>query len=279
MTFLSAADSIVLPYKKLRVRTGCLEGLSFSWLEITRHCNLACVHCYAASSPRLPLIEKMQFADWCRVMDEARTIGCRRVQFIGGEPTLHPDLPMLLEHAARVGFRHREVFTNATLLPEDLVETFKRLKVMVHFSFYSSDPGVHDQITGHKGSFDITVEGVRRLARRRVRLAAGIILLPQNAAHASATKKFLRKLGVRIIETDRVRGVGRGQMLVPGAESVSELCGQCWSGKLCIDASGDAYPCVFSRNIRAGNFLDVGLREIVRGTRLQNFRRTMFLGT
>jgi MoaA/NifB/PqqE/SkfB family radical SAM enzyme len=278
MTFLPAADSVVLPYKRLRVRAGCLEGLSFLWLEITRHCNLTCVHCYAASSPRLPLIERMQYADWCRVLDEARTIGCRRVQFIGGEPTLHPDLPTLLEHAARLGFSHREVFTNGTLLREDLVETFKRLKVIVQFSLYSSDPAVHDQITGQPGSFDRTVEGVRRLVRRRVRLAAGIILAPQNAAHVNETKRFLRKLGVRIIETDRVRGVGRGQMLVPGVEPVNELCGYCWSGKLCIDARGDAHPCVFSRNTPVGNFLETGLTDIVRGTKLQNFRRNMFMG-
>jgi radical SAM protein with 4Fe4S-binding SPASM domain len=67
-------------------------------------------------------------------------------------------------------------------------------------------------------------------------------------------------------------------MLVPGVQPASELCGQCWSGKLCIDASGDAYPCVFSRNARTGNVLEVGLAEILSGTRLQNFRRNMFLG-
>ncbi|HEX2341721.1 MAG TPA: radical SAM protein, partial [Vicinamibacterales bacterium] len=83
---------VLLPLKKLRVRGGCLEGLSFLWLEITQRCNLACVHCYADSSPHLPLTERMTFSDWCRVMDEARTMGCRRLQFIGGEPTIHPDL-------------------------------------------------------------------------------------------------------------------------------------------------------------------------------------------
>src|SRR5713226_7179053 len=112
MAFLST-DSVVLPFKKLRVRTGCLEGLNFLWLEITRRCNLTCEHCYASSGPGLPLIERMECADWCQVLDEARAVGCRRVQFIGGEPTVHPDLGRLLEHATRVGFRHCEVFTNA----------------------------------------------------------------------------------------------------------------------------------------------------------------------
>jgi MoaA/NifB/PqqE/SkfB family radical SAM enzyme len=269
---------VLLPLKKLRVRGGCLEGLSFLWLEITQRCNLACVHCYADSSPHLPLTERMTFSDWCRVMDEARTMGCRRLQFIGGEPTIHPDLTRLLGHASHVGFRKCEVFTNATLLREDLVRTFKDLGVRVHFSFYSFDPRVHDEITRQKGSFERTVEGIRLLVRRGIRVAAGIIVVPQNAAHLKQTRKFLRHLGVDEIDTDRVRGVGRGEPFVPGARDSGELCGQCWSGKLCIDADGDAHPCVFSRFVSVGSVLKDELRTIVSGASLRTFRSEMFLG-
>ena len=273
-----SADSVVIPFKKLRVRTGCLGGVNFLWLEITRSCNLGCEHCYADSGPGLPLTGKMQFADWCHVLDDARAAGCRRVQFIGGEPTLHPDLGRLLEHAAEVGFQQCEVFTNATVLRDDLIHAFKRLRVLVHFSFYSFDSSIHDQITGQHGSFERTVEGLRRLVQHRVRVAAGIILLPQNAAHLKATKKFLRDLGVRFISTDRVRGVGRGQRLVPDATPLHELCGECWRAKLCVDANGDAHPCVFSRCVSVGNVLRDRLADIVDGARLQAFRRDMFLG-
>jgi MoaA/NifB/PqqE/SkfB family radical SAM enzyme len=274
---LSAA-SVLLPLKKLRVTGGCLNGLDFLWLEITRRCNLTCTHCYASSGPDLPLTERMTSADWCRVIGEARALGCRRLQFIGGEPTVHPDLRRLLEHATRVGFKRCEVFTNGTLLREDLLRTFKALSVLVHFSFYSFDPIVHDQITGQQGSFERTVEGIRQLVERRIRLAAGIILVPQNAGHLRKTKKLLRHLGVTTIGTDRVRGVGRGEQYVPGARPSGELCGECWSGKLCIDDKGEAHPCVFSRAASVGNVFEEGLGTIVTGARLQAFRREMFLG-
>jgi MoaA/NifB/PqqE/SkfB family radical SAM enzyme len=283
------ATPVLLPLKKLRVRGGCLDGLSFLWLEITRRCNLTCVHCYADSGPHLPVTERMAFPDWCRVMGEARAMGCRRLQFIGGEPTIHPDLARLLEHARHVGFRKCEVFTNATLLREDLVRTFKDLGVRVHFSFYSFDPLVHDEITRQKGSFERTVEGIRLLVCRGIRLAAGVVLVPQNAAHLKQTRKFLRSLGVDEIGTDRVRGVGRGGPFVPRPRlalserqrvegALGELCGQCWSGKLCIDADGDAHPCVFSRFVSVGNVLKDELRTIVSGASLRAFRSEMFLG-
>jgi MoaA/NifB/PqqE/SkfB family radical SAM enzyme len=270
---------VVGALKRVRVKCGCLDGLDFLWLEITRRCNLTCTHCYAGSGPELPLTERMTFADWCRVIAGARAVGCRRLQFIGGEPTMHPDLAPLVEYAAHVGFRRTEVFTNATLLRDDLVRTFKRLGVMVHFSFYSFDPALHDAITGQRGSFDRTVEGVRDLVRRGVRLAAGIILLPQNASHLKQTQKYLRRLGVHLIENDRVRGVGRGRRFVPGASAPrGELCGECWNGKLCIDADGNAHPCVFSRFVSVGNVLDDGIGAIVAGEKLRAFRRGMFLG-
>ena len=265
--------------KKLRVKCGCLRGLDFLWLEITRRCNLACVHCYASSSPQLPLIERMAFGDWCRVIDEARAVGCRRLQFIGGEPTIHPDLGRLLEYADEAGFRRCEVFTNLTVVRDDLARTFKRLGVLVHFSFYSFDPAVHDQITGQRGSFERTVDGIRQLVRRRVRLAAGIITVPQNAAQIKKTRATLRRLGVRAVGIDRVRGIGRGeQFVVPGAPH-EELCGACWNAKLCVGADGDAHPCVFSRSTSVGNVLDEGLTAIIAGARLQAFRRQMFLGS
>jgi len=281
LALLSVSVAPVLTaLKKARVQCGCLDGLNFLWLEITRRCNLTCTHCYASSGPDIPLTERMTFADWCRVIEDARAAGCRRLQFIGGEPTIHPDLPALLEHARRVGFRRCEVFTNATILREDLIQRFATLRVMVHFSFYSFDPAVHDQITGQKGSFDRTVEGIRQLVRHRVRLAAGIILLPQNESQLRPTRKFLRRLGVNLIGIDQVRGIGRGQRFLAHAGAPrDELCGQCWNGKLCIDSNGDAHPCVFSNFVSVGNVLDDGIAAIVAGSRLRAFRHDMFLGS
>lgn len=64
-------------------------GVSFLELEITGKCSLRCAHCYAESSPHGDH-SVMTASDWERVIDDARTAGVTTVQFIGGEPTLHP---------------------------------------------------------------------------------------------------------------------------------------------------------------------------------------------
>src|SRR5437016_14468404 len=58
-------------------------------------------------------------------------------------------------------------------------------------------------------------------------------------------------MGVSEIRVDFQRGVGRGAAGL-SSEPISELCGECWKGKLCVTSSGCAYPCVFSRFAKVG---------------------------
>jgi uncharacterized radical SAM superfamily Fe-S cluster-containing enzyme len=88
--------------------------LDLLWLEVTGRCNLRCTHCYADSSPDVKLDQGLGPADWIRIIDEAADLGCQRVQFIGGEPMLHPILPSLVAAARARAFEHIEIYTNGT---------------------------------------------------------------------------------------------------------------------------------------------------------------------
>ena len=74
-----------------------IRGLEFLWLELTGRCNLECLHCYADSGPQRPAYESMQLEDWKGVLREASELGCKSVQFIGGEPALYPNLCELIQ--------------------------------------------------------------------------------------------------------------------------------------------------------------------------------------
>jgi MoaA/NifB/PqqE/SkfB family radical SAM enzyme len=101
-----------------------VSDVSFIWLEVTGRCQLECQHCYAASGPS-GTHGSMTSADWRRVIDEAAGLGVGMVQFIGGEPTLHPDLPELLDHALAGGLAV-EVFSNLVHVTPSLWERFTR---------------------------------------------------------------------------------------------------------------------------------------------------------
>jgi len=253
-----------------------MDDLSFVWLEITAKCNLFCTHCYADSGPQGELYGNMTYDDWTQVIDEAAELGCRRLQFIGGEPTMHPRLDDLVDHANHRGFEFIEVFTNATRLGTKLLGCFQRNGVHVATSFYSDEPVVHEQITQGKGSWQRTVSGIESVLAAGLPIRVGVIETERNTGHGPRAIEFLKTLGVREVRVDRERGVGRGQLVPLGdeGERYDELCGQCWKGKLCVTRSGDVFPCVFSRATRLGDAKS-GLLGLLQTAKLTDFRRTV----
>lgn len=229
--------------------------LDFLWLEITDQCNLTCSHCYAESGPSKPLFGTMDRSDWESIILQARGSGCRQLQFIGGEPTLHPDLSGLLRFARAAGYSFIEVFTNATRLRPSLIDCFQENGVTVAASFYSHVPETHDRITNKPGSWEKTVAGLNRIVAAQLPLRIGVIEMEENAGHLAETVSFLESLGIKSIGADHLRKVGRGEQAPSPstAERFDQLCGKCWKGKLCVTPSGEAFPCVFSRATLVGN--------------------------
>jgi len=245
-----------------------LERLDFLWLELTARCNLECVHCYADSSPRIPLSQGMSYHKWATVLREGSALGCRKVQFIGGEPTLYPDLTQLVRDASMMGYNFIEVYTNGTRLTDHLLDSFRSFRVSLAFSMYGSRPEVHDRVTQRIGSHRKTLEGIRRALSYGIPVRASIIELQVNADDVDATRNVLQALQVESIASDHVRRIGRAQA---GSDPLPELCGACWRGQLAIDARGNASPCVFARFCTVGN-VSSGLRTVLRDARLHRFR-------
>ena len=73
-------------------------------------------------SPSRMLYESLRLEDWLDALRQAADLGCRKVQFIGGEPTLHPNLTKLIVSARELGFTTVEVFTNGDPFYRDLEE-------------------------------------------------------------------------------------------------------------------------------------------------------------
>lgn len=234
-------------------------ALDFVWLEITGRCQLRCEHCYADSGPDRTH-GMMTTQDWIRVIDESRQLGASMVQFIGGEPTLHPDFLVLAHHALDSGVRV-EVYTNLVHVGPAVWELFDRLGVEVATSYYSRLACQHDAVTHRRRSHELTLANIREAIRRGIRLRVSVIEMgmDQDAEHAVAELQGLGVAGVGVDEVRRVGRAGRGSR-----PTVDQLCGQCSEGKLAVVPSGATYPCVFSRWLPVGNARDTSLHDINR---------------
>ncbi|WP_319020080.1 radical SAM protein [Streptomyces sp. C8S0] len=226
-----------------------LVGIRSLELEITGKCQLTCTHCLSESSPQASH-GTMTPADWRAVITDAAALGIRTIQLIGGEPTVHPDWRELTELGLSLGL-HVEIYSNLFHVAPDWWDVFTREGVTLGTSYYSDDPAEHDKITGRAGSYVRTRCNTREAVNRGVTVRAGIVdILPgQRVAEARAE---LESMGVKHINTDRVRAVGRAAL--PGqAPTLDEMCGRCTRGRAAILPNGDLAGCVLSRDFPAGN--------------------------
>jgi sulfatase maturation enzyme AslB (radical SAM superfamily) len=250
---------------------GAEHPLDFLWLELTNQCNLKCVHCYSESSPQSIERNLLDENQYKRLLADAYGLNCRRVQFIGGEPTLNQNLPCLIGYADELGYEFIEVYTNLVNLSEALLATFVRHRVAVATSVYADVPEIHDVITQMPGSHKRTLTNVSRLLSGGVPVRVGVIAMEENAGALDGTFELLRDLGVTNIGFDRVRKFGRAQRTNDG--SMENLCGNCANHILAVGPDGIVAPCIMSKQWSVGSVLTASLKQIAVSESLLQTRR------
>lgn len=246
-----------------------MNGVSFVWLEITGKCQLECTHCYADSGPTGDHGAMDEWA-WRRVIAQSRELGAEMVQFIGGEPMLHPALPDLIEYA-RSREVEVEVFSNLVHVPSAMWDVLAKPGVRLATSYYSDAPNEHAVVTRRR-THARTKANIAKAVRRSIPLRAGVVDLWDEQRSAAAVAE-LRELGVTEIGEDALRQVGRG---IRAADAgIDQLCGHCGQGKVAVSPTGDVWPCVFSRWMPVGNIRERTLVDIITGPDMARVQRQL----
>jgi radical SAM protein with 4Fe4S-binding SPASM domain len=245
--------------------------LEHTWIELTNKCNLECSHCANNSGPSLPLYEGMKEDDWKNTIKTAYSLGTKSIQFIGGEPTIHPELIPLINYAHDLGIKSIEVFTNGTRISDGFLETVKRTNTQIAISVYGHTEELHNHVTLNKHAFKATLKGIKKLIENKVELRLGCVLSANNKEFKNDIQRFYTELGVEHIGYDNERKIGR-LGTSSAKEEIKQLCGHCGSNRVAITASGKVYPCIFSRLSPIGNVLDSKLEDILISDPLNKFK-------
>lgn len=242
--------------------------LRLLWLDLTRSCQLQCDHCYNDSGPGSGH-GTMTRESWLGVLDQAAGHGLTDVQFIGGEPTMHPDFFELVEHALNLGLEV-EIYSNMVHVSARCWELFQRERLSLATSYYSHRAGEHNAMT-RRSSHRRTRANIEQAVRLGIPLRVGVI--GGDDERAEAARQDLRALGVTRIGTDHVRPFGRGA--AGRAPDVSGLCGDCGNGKAAIAPDGNVSPCVFSQFLEVGNVQSAPLGAILGGAAMADANATI----
>jgi len=130
------------------------------FFHILTKCNLKCRHCYI--NPRqhgkntlpLPVINA-----WLEAF--AQDSNSKNLIFLGGEPTLHPDLPAAIEYARSLGFGSITIDTNGYLFHDIISKVEPAVVDYFSFSLDGTTRETNDRIRG-AGSFDTCIAAIRK---------------------------------------------------------------------------------------------------------------------
>lgn len=238
------------------------------WLELRKSCNLMCCHCYMDSNPKRDTgMTLLNLKQWEDIILQLERFKPKRIILIGGEPLLFKDIDLLIEF---IRSRNQDtdiiLYSNLTLLTEEIITCISKNKVKVVTSIYSKSKEVHDKITKHIGSFDKTIEGIKRLRDKGVYVQANTVIMKYNYEEVQSIQKFLYDLTGRKGKTDIIREIGKEKNnLMPDFQGMK--CGRvkskpsfqgisrkefiknfsgnsCWQGKINIGCNGEISPCI-----------------------------------
>jgi len=181
--------------------------------NLTRTCNLKCVHCYTDSQAVTYTGELT--TDECRnVLDDLAAFQAPAVLFSGGEPLMRPDFFELAAYARSLGL-HVVISTNGTLIDEQTARCFQDLQfAYVGISLDSADPAVHDEFRGAPGAFERTRQGMRRCVEIGQKVGLRLTLTPQTCKDLPRIFDFIESEGIDRACFYHLCPAGRGEELM-----------------------------------------------------------------
>jgi len=180
--------------------------------NITRRCNLRCIHCYSDSDAR----EYPGELSWeqCRsVLDDLAQFGVPGVLLSGGEPLIHPRFFDLAGYARSKGLR-LTLSTNGTLIDRTAAQRLQGLGFAYVGISLDGIGATHDYFRGRQGAFEKTVEAFRHCKAVGQKVGLRLTLSAHNLADLDRILDFIEAEDIDRVCFYHLVYSGRGSSVV-----------------------------------------------------------------
>lgn len=171
--------------------------------EVTRRCNLKCLHCCESEQMPDNSLEKIKF-----MVDKLSSSGLKKICITGGEPLLRKDLVEILKHMYSKKI-YVTLSTNGLILDKRRLLELKPFIDNIRFSLHGNEK-THDKITGLKGSFKKVIEGVKIAGNLGIPVSIVMPVIFQNFLEMSSVAKLCEGVGVEKLHFFSLISRGRG---------------------------------------------------------------------
>ncbi len=180
--------------------------------NVTRACNLKCVHCYAHATDG-SATDELTTAEGRHMIDDLAAFGVPVLLFSGGEPLVRKDLPELAAYAVEKGMR-AVISTNGTLISRQTAQMLKQIGLSYVGISLDGMQTVNDHFRGVKGAFDKAMQGIRNCQEAGIKVGLRFTINKRNVSEIPGIFDLLEEMEIPRVCFYHLVYAGRGSDLV-----------------------------------------------------------------
>jgi 12,18-didecarboxysiroheme deacetylase len=180
--------------------------------NMTRRCNLKCMHCYS-SSKNIPYRNELTTDEAKAMIRDLAAFGSPVILFSGGEPLMRKDLPDLARYAIDQGMR-AVISTNGTLITAEKAAVFREIGLSYVGVSLDGMKATHDRFRGKDGAFDAAMKGIRICRDEGMKVGVRFTINRRNVADVPAIFDLLEKENIPRCCFYHLVYSGRGSKLI-----------------------------------------------------------------
>ncbi|MBI4698467.1 MAG: radical SAM protein [Nitrospirae bacterium] len=182
--------------------------------EITRRCNLKCVHCRSSSEMVVQEHPDFPIEEARRVIDDISSYAKPVIVLSGGEPLLRKDVFDIARYGTEKGLRMC-LATNGTFVTDDICAKIKESGIrIVSLSLDGASEEVHDDFRSQKGAFSGTVNAAKLFKKYGIEFIINSSFTKRNQAEIPKVYRLAKELGATAWYMFMIVPTGRGEEIM-----------------------------------------------------------------
>lgn len=157
--------------------------------NISKRCNLKCIHCYTNSDCNLAP-DELTTAEGKQLIEDLASFKIPALLFSGGEPLMRPDVFELVDYAVNQGLRP-VLSTNGTLITPQVAQKIKDTGFIYAGISLDGIGSTNDHFRGMVGAFGKAMDGFRNCIAVNQRVGLRLTLTRQNVRDLDQIFDFL----------------------------------------------------------------------------------------
>lgn len=179
--------------------------------EITRRCNLKCIHCRSSSEIEVKGHPDFSLQEAFRIIDDIAGYAKPVIVLSGGEPLLREDVFEIAQYGNSKKLRMC-LATNGTLVNDEICEKIKDSEIkMVSLSLDGSKETVHDDFRNQKGAFAGSINAAKLFKKHGIEFLINSSFTKRNQEEIPRVYRLAKELGATAWYMFMIVPTGRGE--------------------------------------------------------------------